>query len=301
MKKEIILDFHLFDGEGGGEGTGATASQSEPKQSATRVEYGKAPGGEGQTKGQVGSDNGAQGTDLSAEFAEMIGKGGRFHDIYGQHVSQAIQQRFKNQADLQGQVNQITEDLSPAFMRYGLAPGDYEGLKAAMASDESFFKAGAEEMGMDVDQYKQYMKYKADSERLTQINDAYREEQERQATYRQWEGEAEALKQAFPNFDLGLEIENNPEFANYLDMGASVEKAFMLSRFDEIMNGANASAQKTATQNVINSIQQRAARPAEGAMSHAPAVERRSDPSSLSDDDLDEINRRVANGEVFAF
>ena len=51
----------------------------------------------------------------------------------------------------------------------------------------------------------------------------------------------------------------------------------------------------------LTAIQQRAARPPEAAMGHSPAIERRSDPSQLTADDLDEINRRVEMGETFAF
>lgn len=299
MENRIILDFHLFDGEGG-EGAGETASTSEPKQDVSTIQYGKSEG-DGQAPSQVGSDNGGQEEDLDAEFAALVGKGGKYHDVYGQKVSGVIQERFKNQADLQGQVDQITQDLSPIFMNYGLKPGDYEGLKNAVANDDSFYQAGAEKAGLDVEHYKEMLKLKADSERLSQINDAYQREQAKQAKFAEWEADAEELQQAFPNFDLGLEIQNNEDFRNYLDYGASVHDAFMLSHMGEILGGANDYAQKTATQRVVNTIQQRAARPAEGALNHAPAIERKSDPSSLSDEDLDEINRRVARGEAVSF
>ena len=299
MKNEFMLNFHLFDGEGGDGGT-ADASSSNQAQEPVRIEYGK-PQGNGSTPGQVGSDKGGQSEDLSAEFAEMIGKGGRYHDIYGQMVQQAVQNRFKNQADLQGQVNQITEDLSPLFVNYGLAPGDYEGLKDALAKDESFYKSAAEKAGIDVDTYKQLMKYKADSERLSQVNEAFKAQQARNQMYQQWESEAAQLQQVFPSFDLAAEIENNEKFADLLDKGISVKDAFVTAHLDEILTGNNSYQQRTATQNVVNSIHQRASRPAEGALSHAPAIERRSDPSTLTDEDFDEINRQVALGKTFAF
>jgi hypothetical protein len=52
---------------------------------------------------------------------------------------------------------------------------------------------------------------------------------------------------------------------------------------------------------VVNAIQQRASRPAEGAMHPGAALVRKSDPSSLSNEDIDEINRRVAMGETVSF
>jgi len=294
-------DFHLFDGEGGGDAGEGTASSSESKQDVKKIQYGKSSEGEGQTPSQVGSDNGGEAGSLEAEFAALIGKGGRFHDIYGQKVSTVIQDRFKNQANLQAQVDGINDHLSPLFMHYGLKPGDYEGLNAAVQNDDTFYKSGAEKAGLDVEHYKEMLKLKADSERLSQITEEFQNEQARQAMYAQWEADTAELQEAFPAFDLALEIENNDEFAQLLDSGVDVRRAFLATHVEEILNGANAYAQKTATQNVVNTIQQRAARPMEGALSHAPAIQRKSDPSSLSNEDLDEINRRVAMGETISF
>ena len=297
MKHKYHLDFFLFDGEGGGEGTGTTASSSDSKQDIQTVQYGKSRG-EGQTQSQVGTDSKQS---VEAEFSALIGKGGIYHDIYGQKVSAAIQDRFKNQADLQGQVSQYNDALAPLFMNYGLKSGDIEGLGKAIAGDEAFYQAGAEKAGLDVDQYKENLRLKAEAERGRQITEAFEEQQRRQALFTQWETDAADLQQVFPNFDLGLEIENNQSFANLLDNGVDVRTAYISTHLNDVMTGANAYAQRTATQQVVNSIQSRQARPMEGALSHAPAIERKSDPSRLTDADLDEINRRVAEGESISF
>ena len=298
MKNNLILDFHLFDGEGMGD-TGEASSQSDSKQDVKKVEYGKASEGKGQTPSQVGTDNEAD--SLDAEWASLVGKGGRFHDQYGQAVSSAIQDRFKNQANLQAQVDGIAEDLSPLFMNYGLESGDFEGLKKAIANDDAFFQAGAEKAGLDIDQYKQNLKLQAEAERGRRITEAYEAEQRKQEMFAQWEADADALREAFPAFDLALEIEHNDQFADLLNKGIDVQTAFAVTHLGEIQNGANNYAQRTATQNVVNAIQSRASRPAENGMNHAAAIQRKSDPSSLSDEDIDEINRRVANGEAISF
>ena len=295
----ILLDFHLFDGEGG-EGAGASTAGSDQTQPQTRVEYGKSRG-EGAANSQVGSDNGAQAQNLDAEWKALTGKGGKFHDLFGQSVSGAVQQRFKNQADLQGQVDQISNDLSPLFMNYGLKSGDFEGLKNAIANDDAFFQAQAERAGLDVNQYKENLRLKADAERGRQITEAYEAQQRQNEMFAQWEDEAAELKTAFPAFDLGLEIEHNETFAKMIYNGVPVGDAFMATHAAEIFAGANANASAQATQNVVNAIQQRAARPAEGAMHQQAAIQRKSDPSSLSNEDIDEINRRVAMGETVSF
>lgn len=300
MSKTLFPDFHLFDGEGGGEGTGATASSPGSEQDITTVEYGRSTGNE-QAPGQVGTDTGNQADDRIARWNALTGKGGEFHDLYGQGVSNAIQDRFKNQQDLQGQVDRIADDLSPLFLNYGLNNGDFEGLASAIAGDEHFFEAGAERAGLDVEQYKNQLKLQREAERGRQITEAYEQQQRRNQMFAQWESEAAQLQQTFPNFDLGLEIEHNEEFARLISNGTPVETAFVSTHLGEILNGANQDATARATQSVVSAIQQRAARPAESAMKHIPATERRSDPSRLSNEDLDEINRRVAMGETIAF
>ena len=299
--KYLLYDFHLFDGEGGMGADGAEASTGASEQdSQQRVEYGRSAG-EGASNSQVGSDNAAQDMTPEAEFAALVGKGGKYHDIYGQMVSNVIQDRFKNQQDLRGQVDKISNDLSPLFMNYGLKSGDFEGLKNAIANDDAFFQAQAERAGLDVDQYKENLKLKAEAERGRQITAAYEEQQRQNALFSQWEAEAAELQQAFPAFDLGLEIQSNEEFAKLISNGVPVRNAFLTTHADEIFQGSNAYATAQATQNVVNAIQQRASRPSEGAMHPNAAITRKSDPSSLSNDDIDEINRRVAEGEVISF
>lgn len=304
-KNRFAYSFHIFDGEGGMGATGAAASMSGPAQGMDeqpQIVYGKDPRGNGQANSQVGSDNAAQAMTPEAEFAELIGKGGRFHDIYGQTVSKAIQDRFKNQADLQAQMNDISEGLSPLFMNYGLETGDFEGLSNAIAQDDAFFKANAEKAGLDVEQYKHQLQLEAEAERGRRITEQYEEQQRRTQMFTRWESEAQVLQQQFPNFDLGLEIENNPAFANYLNYGASVNDAFLLSHMNEIVGGMNNAASQQATQNVVSAIQQRAARPPENGLSmHNPAIQRRSDPSQLTDEDFDEINRIVSEGGTVSF
>ena len=300
MKNRIMLyDFHLFDGEGTGTGA-AEASSAESKSDVKTIEYGKSKD-EGSAPSQVGSDNGAQADDLSAEWKALTGKGGKFHDLLGQEKSQTIQERFKNQQDLQGQVDRISKDLAPLFMNYGLKAGDFEGLKEAIANDDVFYQAQAERAGLDVNQYKENLKLKAEAERGRQITEAYEQQQRQNEMFARWETEAVDLQQAFPNFDLGLEIENNEEFAKLIYNGVPVRNAFLTTHADEIFAGNNAHATAKATQNVINTIQQRAARPIEGAMHPGAAIVRKSDPSKLSNDDIDEINRRVAQGESISF
>ena len=296
MENRIWLyDFHLFE-DGG---AGAEASTAGSESDVSNIQYGKSKDKEN-APSQVGADSGAQ-DDLSAEWEALTGKGGKFHDLYGQNVSKVIQDRFKNQRDLSGQIDQISDGLSPLFMNYGLEAGDFEGLSKAIANDDAFYRAGAERAGLDVNQYKENLKLKAEAERGRQITEAYEAQQRQNEMFAQWESEAADLQQAFPAFDLGLELEHNEGFAKMLMNGVPVRDAFLAAHASEIFANANAHAEAQATQNVVTAIQNRAARPVEGAMHPGAAVVRKTDPSSLTEKDIDEINRRVAMGETVSF
>lgn len=299
--KRKAFDFFRFDGEGAEGATASAESNQQEKVKPSEMQYGKSQQGEA-SPSHVGNDNrGNETEDLNAEFAELIGKGGRYHDIYGQRVSDAIQDRFRNQENLQAQVDSITDGLSPLFLTYGLEAGDYEGLTQAIANDNSFYEKQAERAGLSIEQYKENLKLKAEAERGRQITEAYEEQQRRNAMYAQWEADQEILRQTFPNFDLRHEINTNERFAQLLDNGVSVQDAFYVTHVGEIYKGMDAQAETRATANVVNAMQQKARRPVEAGVNHSAAVVRKSDPRSLSKEDLDEINRRVAEGETVAF
>lgn len=299
MKKKFTkLNLFRFDGEGGGAEGGASAqtASSPAAEQEKIVVYGKDPKGNAPAPSQVGSDNGNGATDLNAEWEALTGKGGKFHDLLGQRVSSAIQDRFKNQQDLQGQVDQIADDLSPLFLNYGLDAGDFEGLKNAMASDDSWITASAERAGLTPEQYRHQLQLEADAARGRQIQESYQHEQEMRQRYQQAEAEAAELRQVFPNFDLGMELDHNEEFGRLLANGIDVKTAFLSTHYNDIFNGVTQNAQQNAMQNIVATMRQRSARPAESAATFSPAIERRSDPSKYTKEDFDRIDEIVMNG-----
>ena len=311
--KDFRICFHLHDGEGGAAGAEASAflaslpggnkEQADGGSSEQRIEYGRQDPSDSQARvggEQNGSADGSA-QDLEAEWAELIGKGGRFHDLYGQNVSDAIQNRFKNNADYQGQVAGYEQALSPLLQKYGLKAGDIEGLTHAIENDMDIYTGAAEEEGISPEQYLENLKLRADAQRGREMMEAYQQQVQRNQKYGQWEAEAYNLQQTFPAFDLGQEIQSNERFASLLDNGFGVEEAFMATHINEIMTGMNGEATRAARAQTVQNIQQRAARPMENGLRNNPAVVRKSDPSKFTNDDIDEILRRVEAGERFYF
>jgi hypothetical protein len=318
--KEIktMLDFHLFDGDGAGDGAGANGDGLGAEASAFMREIGMDPSEDATTGpestvvyglgdepedfgsgSQLGTDTQAQ-VDPEAEFAELIGKGGRFEHIYGQHVANAVNQRFKNAADWQGRVNAYDDALAPLFAKYGLKVGDIEGMARAIAADDDLYAAAAENEGLTVDRYRENLRLQAEAEKgRTMFEEMQRQQQMRQQ-FAIWDQQAAELTQAFPQFNLQYELQN-PDFIAALDRGYSVRDAFMSVHMNDILSGSmNMTAQQTR-QSMVENMQRKAARPAENGMRASAAVVRKSDPSKLSDDDIDKIFEEVEAGKQIRF
>lgn len=314
-----VLCFRLFDGDGGDGGNGgAGAISAEAREFAESigmseysqdtsdggVEYGLPVDGEGES--QVGTDTGAEGQtqvastgaetveSLEAEFNQLIGKGGKYEQLYGQNVQKAINSRFKNAQDWQSQLEATNDAIGILYSKYNLDVGDIEGLKNAIAGDDDLISSAAEREGFTVDAYRENLNLRTEAAKGRALAESIRQETERRETFERWDREAEAMKQAFPNFNLEAEL-GNEAFVAALDRVGNVQDAFMIAHVQDILSGAMANGQQRTIQN----LQAQAARPAENGVSHQAAVQRKTDPSKLTDEDMDKIFEGVAQGKSY--
>ena len=303
---------HMFDGEGAegasvSTGTAQTASSvgETSAESAPRVEYGKATEDAIPIR-QVGSDNSkssandSKGTNdttpnLDKEFDELIK--GKYKEQFGARMQEGIQNRFKNSQDYEVQVGQYQETIAPLMAMYGLEADDIEGLKEAIENDDSLFASRADEEGLTTEKFRENLKLKWDAKLGNDYRQRLEEEKERQAQFEEWDREAEELKQAMPNFDFEKEMESD-EFAESLARGNSVQEAFILAHWADMLSASNQQSLHNATNNTINQFKERAARPQESALKPQPAIVRKADPSKFTKEDFMEIRRRVQNGET---
>ena len=299
MDKYTFLRFDLFDGEGGESGSDSgLGAEARAFAESIGMEWNGAEvssNGNEASPSDVGNHEEAN---PQQEFAELIGKGGKYHDAYGQAVTQAINQRFRNQSDLQAKIDSYDDVMSPLFERYGLAQGDVEGLRNSLQGDESLYVQAAEEEGLSVEQYREQLRLKADAERGRQLLAEYKNQQERNAKFADWERQADELRQAFPNFDLGQELKSE-QFGKMLDSGIPVQDAFVALHAEDILSGINEETTRSAKQNVLDNIRSRQARPQENASRSNPATVRTFDPSAITDADMDDIIKKALDGSSF--
>ena len=176
------FNWSLFDGEGG-EGNASSGSQSGLGAEADK--FLASLGGEERTDNNdttespevaygldtEESDNSASESESQEEispeeeFAELVGKNGRFHELYGKAVSDAINNRFKNQSSAQERVDSYEDALAPIMRHYGLERGDIEGLTEAINSDDDWIEDAAREKGITPDQYRENLRLQEELEK----------------------------------------------------------------------------------------------------------------------------------------
>lgn len=234
---------------------------------------------------------------------------GKYKEQYGKAVKDAVNKRFKNQKDLQGQIDAIDPIIRAIAQRYDIqadANGSIpiQALSDKVLNDNAMYEQEAFERGMSVEDLKQMKALERENAQLRRSTQQSQEE-------REWDNlvaQGEELKAMYPSFDMDTEM-LNPEFGKSLAFFKSsgiysdpVRRAYELVHRDEIMGGAMQYAVQQTQQKISNSIQSGMARPQENGTSQSAAgAPTALDPSKLSREQIEDIKRRAARGERITF
>lgn len=228
-------------------------------------------------------------------------KKGRFRDLYGADVQKAVQERFKNQQNLQQQLDDLQPMLQAAMKLRGVNSVDE--LKESILNDDSLYEQEAEEKGMTIENLKAFKQIEAENSRLR--------EQERQSyeqiqLQRHFEGliqQAQELKKEFPDFDLDRELQN-PDFFRLTKpgVGVKVRDAYFAIHHNELAPQMMAYGMQRAQQQMSQTIQANARRPVEGATrSQGTAADMKIDPRRMTRAERDEIRKQIHAGKRVSF
>lgn len=235
---------------------------------------------------------------LDDEWAEA--KKGKFKEQYGRDVQAAIQDRFRNQADLQQQLDSMQPMLEALMKKAGVK--SVEELSELVLDDDSLYEEEAEKAGMTVEGYKQFKALqdehdrRAEEDRVNQENAFWREHFTKLAE------EAEKLKQVYPDFDLKNEMQNETfRRLTAPNSGLSLEAAFFAVHHRELEPQAMAYGIQRAQQQISQTIQANRARPVEGAMKTAQPADIAVDPRSLTREQRQKLIERARRGEKVIF
>jgi len=294
-------------GEGGGAGAGAaggapagaeSAAVAQPQQGVNQnplanVRYGRQEDASDAGAQQVGKP---AGDDRNAQFEALIK--GEYKDLYDQRVQDTIQKRLKSSAETVNRYNSLAPVLEMLGQKYGVDANDATALSKAIEEDSSFYEDEALERGMSVEQLKEIKKMERENRELKAQMDRERNQQQVDQILLKWHEDSENLKTVYPDFDFDREMQTNEKFGQLLQSNIDVRTAYEVTHLNDIIPAAmNFTAQKVE-EKVTNKIRAGQNRPAEGAMGNRSPITTKSDPSKYTKADMQEIFRRVANGET---
>lgn len=259
-----------------------------------RKVYGQTPKAEAQqaapgADGQAGQDAGTQEKTPEDEWNEL--KKGKFAEFYGRDVQNAVQDRFKNAAPVQEQLNRLEPALKVLRDRAGVQTNDE--LVSKIMDDDSLYEDAANEAGMTTAAYKQFKQMEAKLQETQQREAAIAQRQQLIQHVISIRQQAENLKAVYPNFNLDTEMQN-PTFRKLTmpGSGISVEDAYYAVHHKELGPQMLAAGMQRAKQQMGQTIQARQNRPAEGAMKpRQGAAQVAVDPKKFTKAQREEIKR----------
>ena len=292
-----FLNLQLF-GEEGGDMAGSDMGSSMDVAN---------PGAENVSEGGVATTEGTEQVATAEEsWNDMIK--GRYKKEYDAAVQKAVNKRFKNQQNLQSQIDSIDPIVRQLASRYGVQPNadgsiPIDQLSAKLNEDDSMYEQEAFQRGMSVQDLKQLKALENENRMLKANNQRTAEQQEWDAIVSQ----GDATREVYPDFDLDVELQN-PQFGRLLatmqksGFPNAVQTAYEAVHRDEIMGGAMRYAVAQTEQKISNSIQSGMRRPSEnGTRQQSSSTIGNMDPSKLTRDQIAEIKRRAERGERVIF
>ena len=284
------------DGSSGAEGSAVKGVAPRGGDGLSNVVYGKSSGEITNPKGKAADSP----ETMEARFEELIK--GEYKEAFSKRTQAIIDERFKKAKGTEERLKSIEPILSVLAEKYGSDANDIEALKKAIDEDDTFYQEAAMEAGLTVKQYKEYKAMERQNAELLAEKQRADEQKETTRILADWDrqGKEFAEKYGIEGFDFGKEIQN-PQFANLLKTGVTVEGAYKAIHFDEMVGGAMAHTASKVKEGLVNSINGRAKRPAEGATTSQTATIFKTDVHQLTAADRREIAKRAIRGEQISF
>ena len=230
---------------------------------------------------------------------------------YREETEELMQRAVERAADLLESSPAVKDLMSALHEAYGVDPDDLPALTEAVRSgrvkDNAYYEKLAMEKGVSVETARQMDKLESENKRLSaaeQFAEEQRKAAQRQAEIRQihaqWDREAQQLKAQYPQFDL-QEVLANPEVGKLMRLGVSMPNAYRSVYFDQIMAEQMGRTAKQVEQGVVARQEQRSRRPAENGVNPGGAVQAKFDVAHMSRREAEDIEKRVARGEIITF
>lgn len=250
----------------------AKAPAQQPAQQAqTEKEPNSQQAASAETKKETPEGNSADSAPARMSWDEIMAD-----PEYNKQMQSVIQARLKSSKGAEETLTKLAPAIELLARKHGLDANnlDAEALCKAISDDNSYYEDKALEMGVPVETAKKIDQTERETARRQAEEAKTIEQQKFEAHIANLQQQGEAMKAAFPNFNLMEELKN-PTFARMTSPsgGVSVEDAYYAVHRKEIQQAAmQVTAQKTAEQ-MANAIRYGQARPVEnGTNAQAPSV-----------------------------
>ncbi|HOJ49137.1 MAG TPA: hypothetical protein PLD48_09805 [Bacillota bacterium] len=306
IKNWLNLSLFLFDGSAAT--TATAAGEASGTAEGVTAQYAAAQSGEKQVTQTPAAEIQEQPESkeqLEAEFEKLIN--GKYREFYKERTSKIVQERLKDYKDKSAKLDSYQPIIEAALKRFGAK--DLDELQKAMYIDNGNLEQEALEKGISVEQLKrireqeyenmrkdqELQRLKAEKER---IEAEKRAEAERQKMYESWQKDESAIqKELDPNFSL-LNAIQNPEFADLLNRGVSVMRAYKAVYYDDHIAKIAKYARDKGMKDAADTIKANGQRPSENLSSANAPVAVIQDPRKYTDDYWEQIDREVRSGKV---
>lgn len=224
-------------------------------------------------------------------------KKGEFAQLYGQDVQKAVQDRFRNQQNLQEKLEKLEPALKVLRERAGVESN--EDLVKKIMDDDSIYEDAANEMGMTVSAYKDYLQLKQEHDQIVRAQEEQQFQEGVQRHYQKLAAQAEAMREQFPDINLDNEL-RNPTFMRLTapDIGMSVEDAYFAVHHKDLAPQMMAYGMQRARNQMAQSIMANQQRPKEGALKsqQSAAADVKIDPRGMTRKERDALRNRIHGG-----
>lgn len=307
----LPVNLRLFDGEGGADG----GTQGETQQSAVpgntrrgktgeydNVIFGKRPEESVAEPSDAGKDDKEGDVTVTSDTLEDRRKAfrdlvrGEYKDVYDEEVQRIVKRRLKEEKELKDKLGQMQPIIDIMAQKYQIGDNDLSKLVQAIENDDATWSDAAEEAGMTVEQYKQFLRLRLENDRLVEQEQI---RQGREAANRKMQAlyqQAEEMKTAYPSFDLAEEA-RNPQFLSMVQANVPVRHAYEVIHLDAIKAAERQLTARATEQQVTANVRARGARPTENGTASQGGFTIKSDPSKWSKKDRAEVVRKVQRGE----
>jgi len=298
--KLYALNLTLFDEGAAAPGPsveGTVGSDSQQKQAAPKVVYGKQDDTQTATPIAKGAETKApveQPVDRRSEFEKMIK--GDYKAEFNERTQGIIDQRFKASKQVEAQLQATAPILDSLYSRYNVEPGDIQNLTRAMDNDHALWEEQADSMGLTVEQYKNFKTMERENADLKKMQQQAEQRQQADQTYNAWMQQAEEMKAEYPGFNLDAEVQNR-DFLGMLRANVPVKVAYEAAHMGEIKQNVAKSTAKQTEANVTSSIRANGQRPTEAGTAQQSGIIVKNDVSKFTKADRAEIAKRVNRGE----